>query len=172
MNTDQKPRSYKNPINASISQVGSTVEVKCWADDDDDGDGENKNISCVVVYSAYGNPTLNVISNKTVSVNITLETGNYTFAIFRRINNSDIDEIPFLTQFIALEDPGTEPSLSPPITSATGNDNYQFLSKMPVYTECVKNQKATSVALPTIAQAYCDIVTLLLLCHQCITIAL
>ena len=117
MNTDQKPQSYKNPTNASISQVGSTVEVKCWADDDD---GENENISCVVVYSAYGNSTLNVISNKTVSVNITLETGSYTFAIFRRINNSDIDEIPFITQFIAVEEPGTEPSLSPPKTPATG----------------------------------------------------
>ena len=82
------PRSppYEALNNASISQSGSTVTVDCYAD--------NKSDSCVVVYRAYSNSTLNVAYGNTVSMSVTLKTGNYSFAIFRRTSDSDIDNRP------------------------------------------------------------------------------
>ena len=65
-----------------------------------------------MVYRANGNSTLNVIYyGNTVSMTVTLETGNYTFSIFRNKNDSDIDERPFISRMIVVEE--TEPS-SPP----------------------------------------------------------
>ena len=79
------------------------MTVKCNADDDND--------SCVVVYRAYGNSILNVLSGNNISMTVTLETGNYTFSIFRKKNDSDIDKRSFISRMIVVED--TEPSLSP-----------------------------------------------------------
>ena len=108
--TDPRPPSYKDLNNASISLSGSTVTVDCHPDD--------KTVSCVVVYRAYGNSTLNVVE-KVNSLTVTLETGNYTFAIFRRTSDSDIDERPFISRMIVVEE--TEPSSSsPPTSSGTG----------------------------------------------------
>ena len=90
--------SYKDLHNASISQNGSTVTVKCHPDDE--------TVSCVVVYRAYDNSTLNVVE-KVNSLTVTLETGNYTFAIFRRTSDSDIDERPFISRMIVVD--GTSP---------------------------------------------------------------
>ena len=104
------PRSppYEALNNASISQSGSNVTVDCNADDESD--------SCVVVYRAYDNSTLNVIYGNTVSMTVTLETGNYTFAIFRNTSDNDIDKNPFISRTIVVGE--TEPS-SPP-SSGTG----------------------------------------------------
>ena len=106
--TDDKPTSNESLTNTSISQIGSTVRVECHEDDNDE-----KNTSYVLVYRAYGNQTLSVTTyNKTISFNITtLETGNYTFAIFRR-NDSDIDKEPLITQLIVVGQTGTDPPLS------------------------------------------------------------
>ena len=74
------------------------MTVKCNPDDESD--------SCVVVYRAYDNSTLNVVE-KVDSLTVTLETGNYTFAIFRRTSDSDIDERPFISRMIVVD--GTSP---------------------------------------------------------------
>ena len=84
--------------NATISQSGSTVTVDCHPDD--------KTTSCVVVYRAYGNSTLNVVE-KVDSLTVRLENGNYTFAIFRRTSDSDIDKRPFISRMMVID--GTSP---------------------------------------------------------------
>ena len=98
VHTDPRPPSNEDLNNASISQTGSTVTVKCHPDDE--------TASCVVVYRAYGNSTLNVV-DKVDSLTVALETGNYTFAIFRRTSDSDIDERPFISRMIVVD--GTSP---------------------------------------------------------------
>ena len=104
MNTVQKPPVYESLNNASISQSGSTVTVNCHSDNESD--------SCVVVYRAYGNSTLNVTYGNTVSVTVTLETGNYTFAIFRNTSDSDIDERPFISRMMVVRESETSSSSS------------------------------------------------------------
>ena len=117
--TDDKPTSNESLTNTSISQIGSTVRVECHEDDSDE-----KNTSYVLVYRAYGNSTLSVTTyNKTISVNTTLESGNYTFAIFRR-NDSDIDEKPLITQLIVVDQTGTDPPLSSSSSSPSFTGNY------------------------------------------------
>ena len=110
--TDPRPSSYNN---GSISQSGSTVTVKCNADDETD--------SCVVVYRAYDNSTLNVVE-KVVLLTVTLETRNYTFAIFRRTSDSDIDERPFISRMIVVVD--TEPSSPPPPPPPSGTGKFDL----------------------------------------------
>ena len=78
---------------------------------------------CVVVYRAYGNSTLNLLYGNTVSKTVTLETGNYTFAIFRRTSESDIDERPFISRMIVIED--TEPSSSSPPSPPSGTGKFE-----------------------------------------------
>ena len=112
--TDPRSPPYNSPKNASISQSGSIVTVNCHPDDE--------TASCVVVYRAYGNSTLNVVE-KFDSLTVTLETGNYTFAIFRRTNDNDIDDKPFISQMVVV---GETVSLSSPPSSGTG----KFLSKV------------------------------------------
>ena len=112
MNTVQKPPVYESLKNASISQSGSTVTVDCNADNESD--------SCVVVYRAYGNSTLNVTYGNTVSMTVTLETGNYTFAIFRRTSDNDIDERPFICRMVVVRETEPSSSSSPPTPSGTG----------------------------------------------------
>ena len=94
VHTDPSPPSYKDLDNATISQNGPTVTVDCHPD--------GKTTSCVVVYRAYGNSTLNVV-DKVNSLTVALETGNYTFAIFRRTSDSDIDERPFISRMIVVD---------------------------------------------------------------------
>ena len=65
-----------------------------------------------MVYRAYDNSTLNVLSGNNVSMTVTLATGNYTFSIFRKKNDSDIDKRSFISRMIVVEE--TEPSSSPP----------------------------------------------------------
>ena len=95
--------------------------MDCYADDKSD--------SCVVVYRAYGNSTLNVIYGNTVSITLTLETGNYSFAIFRRTGDSDIDERPFISRMIVVGE--TEPS-PPPLSCGTGK--FEIHVAMDIYT--------------------------------------
>ena len=111
MNTVQKPPVYESLKNASISQSGLTVTVDCHADYESD--------SCVVVYRAYDNSILNVTYGNTVSLRVTLETGNYTFAIFRRTSDNDIDERPFISRMMFVRETETSSS-SPPTSSGTG----------------------------------------------------
>ena len=73
---------------------------------------EEESASCLVVYRAYGNSTLNVISNKTISVMVTLMNGNYTFAIFRKRNMNSIDREPFISRMVTV----TVGGLSTPTT--------------------------------------------------------
>ena len=74
---------------------------------------EEKSVSCLVVYRAYGNSTLNVISNKTISVMVNLTNGNYTFAIFRKKNDTSVDRNPFISRMVMV---GGLSTTSPPTT--------------------------------------------------------
>ena len=85
----------KNSI-FEISESGSNVTIDCFAECS----------SYLVVYRAYGDPTLNLIHNTTFPVTITLEIGTYTFAVFGIIQNSakrnDIYEIPLLRKVVRV----------------------------------------------------------------------
>ena len=97
------------------------MTVDCYADDKSD--------SCVVVYRAYSNSTLNVAYENTVSITLTLETGNYSFAMFRRRSDSDIDERPFISRMIVVGE--TEPS-PPPSSCDAGK--FEIHVPMGIYT--------------------------------------
>ena len=86
---DQAPND-ENLKNASISRHGSMLEVTCTPDE--------QSASCVLVYRAYGNCMLNCEETFPVTVNLDPDL-NYTFALFRRINN-DTEEMPFLSMFV------------------------------------------------------------------------
>ena len=62
--------------------------------------------SYLVVYRAYGDPTLNLIHNTTFPVTISLEIGTYTFAVFGITESSagvnDIDETPLLRRMVRV----------------------------------------------------------------------
>ena len=80
--------------NASILHKHSSVTIECKPE----GDG----ISCVLIYRMYGNQTLHNYDN-TFPVTITLDSGNYTFSLFRSKNNNGIDDTPFLTKFVEID---------------------------------------------------------------------
>jgi hypothetical protein len=96
----------ENMNNASISRNGSIFKVTCTPDE--------QSVSCILVYRAHGNYMLNC--NETFPVTVDLRTGvNYTFALFRRLNNNT-DERPFLSMFVQ----GTEDPSQPQPSSTTG----------------------------------------------------
>ena len=108
----------KNPSNASISHTGSVVTITCTPEEGS---------SCVVVYRAYGNSTLNTY-NKEFPVTITVDQSiprNYTFAIFRKMNDKSVYRNPFISQVVMVG------SVSPP---KTGNGKYAFGSS--IYIPC------------------------------------
>ena len=79
-----------------ISESGSNVTIDCFAECS----------SYLVVYRAYGDPTLNLIHNTTFPVTISLEIGTYTFAVFGITESSagvnDIDDIPLLRRRVRV----------------------------------------------------------------------
>ena len=77
--------------NASIVSNGSTVTINCAP----------KN-SCVVIYVAYGNDTLNIFT-KMFPLHLSLNPDNYSFALFKRKDHNDIDERPFMNKFLVVE---------------------------------------------------------------------
>ena len=82
--------------NVSISRNGSSLKVNCTPDE--------QSGSCVLVYRAHGNSTLNCAEKFPVAVSLDPDV-NYTFALFRR-PDKDIDERPFLSMFVrGKEDP-------------------------------------------------------------------
>ena len=106
-----KALSHENLKNASITRDGSVVTVNCTPDE--------TSSSCVLVFRAHGNLTLNC--NETFPTTITLNSNfNYTFAIFRKPNNHNIDERPFISKFVRGEEDETtsssQPSSQPPVT--------------------------------------------------------
>ena len=94
-------RNGDDPKNASISRNGSTVEIKC--------NPEEQRASCILVFRAYGNSTLNCV--ETFPATVILDSNrNYTFALFKRLNNTE--ERPFFTKFVqGKEDTRPQPSL-------------------------------------------------------------
>ena len=62
--------------------------------------------SYLVVYRAYGDPTLNLIHNTTFPVTLSLEIGTHTFTVFGITESSaavnDIDEIHFLKRIVRV----------------------------------------------------------------------
>ena len=95
-------RNGDDPKNASISRNGLTVEIKC--------DPEEQRASCILVFRAYGNSTLNCV--ETFPDTVILDPNrNYTFALFKRQNNIT-EERPFFTKFVqGKEDTRPPPSL-------------------------------------------------------------
>ena len=77
--------------NASIVSNGSTVTINCAP----------KN-SCVVIYGAYGNGTLNIFT-KMFPLHLSLNPDNYSFALFKSKDHNDIDERPFMNTFLVVE---------------------------------------------------------------------
>ena len=80
---------------------------------------DEASVSCVLVFRAHGNSTLNC--KETFPITIILDPQfNYTFAVFRRTNNHDIDERPFISLFVPGEEDETssssQPSPQPPVT--------------------------------------------------------
>ena len=79
-----------------ISESGSRVTIDCFAEC----------LSYLVVYRAYGDPTLNLIHNTTFPVTISLEIGIYTFAVFEITESSagvnDIDDTPLLRRRVTV----------------------------------------------------------------------
>ena len=79
-----------------ISESGSNVTIDCFAECS----------SYLVVYRAYGDPTLNLIHNTTFPVTKNLEIGTYTFAVFVITESSagvnDIDENPLLRRIVRV----------------------------------------------------------------------
>ena len=107
----------KNPSNASISHTGSVVTIKCTPEE---------GTSCLVVYRAYGNSTLNIYNEEFPGTITVDQSGvNYTFAIFRN-TSIDIDERPFFSEMIMVESVSPPPSTSQPTetTEPTGNGKY------------------------------------------------
>ena len=99
---DKAPND-ENLNNASISRHGSILNVTCTPDE--------HSASCVLVFRARGNYMLNYEETFPVTVNLDLDV-NYTFALFKRLNN-DTDERPFLSMFVqGKEDPSQPPSSS------------------------------------------------------------
>ncbi|CAI8039686.1 hypothetical protein GBAR_LOCUS22117 [Geodia barretti] len=98
-----KAPNDENLNNASISRHGSILNVTCTPDE--------HSASCVLVFRARGNYMLNYEETFPVTVNLDLDV-NYTFALFKRLNN-DTDERPFLSMFVqGKEDPSQPPSSS------------------------------------------------------------
>ena len=93
---DKAPESLKN---ASISRHGSILNVNCTPDE---------SASCVLVYRAHGNYTLNCAENFPVIVDLDPDV-NYTFALFRRLNNNYTDERPFLSMFVQEKEDSLQP---------------------------------------------------------------
>ena len=79
-----------------ISERGSNVTIDCFAECS----------SYLVVYRAYGDPTLNLIHTTTFPVTISLEIGTYTFAVFEITQSSaevnDIDDTPLLRRRVTV----------------------------------------------------------------------
>ena len=79
-----------------ISESGSNVTIDCFAECS----------SYLVVYRAYGDPTLNLIYNTTFPVTINLEIGIYTFAVFgiiqRYTQSSDINDTLLLRRTVRV----------------------------------------------------------------------
>ena len=96
------------------------MTVNCRADDKSD--------ECVVVYRAYDNSTLNVTYGNTVSMTVTLETGNYTFAIFRRTSDDDIDKNPFTNRMIVVGE------IVPPSPPSSGTGKFEIHVTMGINT--------------------------------------
>ncbi|CAI8045438.1 hypothetical protein GBAR_LOCUS25133 [Geodia barretti] len=93
----------ENLKNASISLLGSSLEITCTPDE--------QSASCILVYRAYGKYMLNCEETFPVVINLDPDM-NYTFALFRRINNNT-DERPFLNMFFeGKEDPSQQHPLS------------------------------------------------------------
>ena len=90
--------------NASISRNGSIFKVTCTPDE--------QSASCVLVYRAHGNYTLNCEEIFPVTVNLDPDM-NYTFAMFGRLDK-DTDERPFLSMFIQGKEDPSQPQ--PPST--------------------------------------------------------
>ena len=86
--------------NASISRHGSIFNVTCTPDE--------QSASCVLVYRAHGNSTLNCAEIFPVTVDLDLDL-NYTFALFRRLNNNYTDERPFLSMFVQEKEDSLQP---------------------------------------------------------------
>ena len=92
----------KNPSNASISHTGSVVTIECHPEE---------GTSCLVVYRAYGNSTLNIY-NQEFPAKITFdhsEPRNYTFAIFRKMNDKSVDRDPFISRMVMVGSVSTTP---------------------------------------------------------------
>ena len=84
-----------NLYNASITRDSSDLTVTCIPDDE-------ASASCVLVFRAHGNSSLNC--SETFPITIVLDPQfNYTFAIFRKANDHDIDERPFIMKFVPGE---------------------------------------------------------------------
>ena len=107
----QSALNQVNIKNASIIQDGSVVTVTCTPD--------KASSSCVLVYRAHSNTTLSC--KETFPTTIILDPNfNYAFAIFRKPNDHDIDERPFISKFVPGEEDETttssQPSPEPPVT--------------------------------------------------------
>ena len=80
----------------TISESGSNVTFDCFAECS----------SYLVVYRAYGDPTLNLIHNTTFPVTISLEIGTNTFTVFEIAESSagvnDIDDTPLLRRRVRV----------------------------------------------------------------------
>ena len=86
-----------------ISESGSNVTIDCFAECS----------SYLVVYRAYGDPTLNPIHNTTFPVTISLEIGTYTFAVFEITESSrgsDVDDTPLLRRRVRIIPESSIPS--------------------------------------------------------------
>ena len=108
--------------------------------------------SYLVVYRAYGDPTLNLIHNTTFPVTISLEIETYTFAVFEITQSSagvnDIDDTPLLKRIVTVmpqynvlsNDTVTSavmisvptPTLSEPTTDGKGSGAYYIISFSPL----------------------------------------
>ncbi|CAI8051932.1 hypothetical protein GBAR_LOCUS28410, partial [Geodia barretti] len=88
---DYEAMNVEDLKNASIVSNGSTVTINCAP----------KN-SCVVIYGAYGNDTLNIFT-KMFPLHLSLNPDNYSFALFKRKDHNDIDERPFMNKFLVVE---------------------------------------------------------------------
>jgi hypothetical protein len=95
-----KAPNVENLKNASISRNGSSLEVTCTPDE--------QSASCVLVYRAHGNSMLNYAETFPVTVDLDPDM-NYTFALFRRLNNNYTDERPFLSMFVQEKEDSLQP---------------------------------------------------------------
>ena len=136
-NSTQSPESIPT-MKASIIQNGYDVTIDC------------AHASFLVIYKAHGNSTLNLMHKKNLPLKVQLnraETTNYTFAVFKIINDdesNDIDERPLISKVIKVVAdiiPSTTvtklPTIELPSTTAGPTPNPSF--KPEIAGKCVSN---------------------------------